>query len=144
MVEYILCFILISFINAFIIIGAFIAANHKDDRGRMFILSGVRLWFESRLGTYWAKPFLTCYKCMVSIWGGIPALGGCIVACVMLSFSGWYIAIALIVSTLYSLYLCAVVTIVYDVYVSIKQIGIKPIGNVSVTVEEKKRKTTIR
>lgn len=60
--------------NAFVIVGAFIAANDKDDQGRGMILYKTNQLIKKAFGTYWAKPFFGCYKCMSSVWGGIPLM----------------------------------------------------------------------
>lgn len=51
------------------IIGTFNAAQKP-----VYILYNLRMFFEKKLGTYWAKPFLSCYKCMPSIHVGLPML----------------------------------------------------------------------
>ncbi len=59
-------------LNAALICGVWIAANYKDDAGRPYILRPLKEWLDRRLGTYWSKPFLGCYRCMPSLWAAFP------------------------------------------------------------------------
>lgn len=67
----IITFVVIA--NSYIIIGAFNAAHDQDGEGRKFILNPVYEFSVNVLGPYWSKPVLGCYKCMASLWGGVPA-----------------------------------------------------------------------
>lgn len=60
---------LLMFVNSFMICGLFVAANHKDGKGRGLILKPLKDLSERLLGTYWSKPLFGCYKCMASLWG---------------------------------------------------------------------------
>lgn len=59
-------------LNAMLIMGAYIAANDKDSKGRYLILGELNQRIKKVLGDYWYKPIFGCYKCMASVWGGIP------------------------------------------------------------------------
>jgi len=136
-------FVVGSFVNAFIIIGAFIAANHKDDEGRGLILYGINQMFKRELGSWYYKPLLGCYKCQSSTFGGLPMFVATIVLVVDRSLPGWYVGIGFGVSLLYTLYLCGVVTLIYEAYTSLKMIANKKPTNMNVQVNEKKRRTKV-
>ena len=61
-------FILLGLVNALAIVGLYNAA----DEGMM--LYRLRTFYERFTGEYWGKPILGCYKCMASVWGGLPAV----------------------------------------------------------------------
>jgi len=111
-------FLILGVLNAFVIIGAYIAANETDRAGEGFILTPARLFVERLLGKYWSKPFLGCYKCMASVWGGIPVAGA------YLRIHGASIntvAEAIVISSLYTLYLCGLTAIIYSLYMKLNR-----------------------
>ena len=118
-INLLIIFWLVGTANAFIICGAYIAANHKDDQGRGMILSGVNAWIKARLGLYWSKPFLHCYKCMGSVWGGIPLIAGMYALPVISPTTAsilpwWYYVLPLPLGVSYAFFLAFYSTILYN------------------------------
>ena len=52
--------------------GVCLGLRVASEQGMIF--EEARLWVENKLGEFWAKPFLSCSKCMVSTWGTITFL----------------------------------------------------------------------
>lgn len=97
-------------INALVIIGAFDAANDVDGKGNHMILYKPKMLFEKLLGEYWSKPVLGCYKCMASLWGGVPSL----VLFLTLSTSVTTVFLSFVGAFLYTCALSATVNYIYE------------------------------
>lgn len=61
-------FLVAAFVNAVAITGLW-AAGHDHN-----ILAPVKHFVEDNLPDWVFKPTIGCYKCMASIWGGVPFL----------------------------------------------------------------------
>jgi hypothetical protein len=111
---------LVATANTFIICGAYIAGNHKDSEGRGMILFKLNVWIQGKVGTYWAKPFLYCYKCMGSLWGAVPLVIG-LYAFAFLgpysasSFPWWAYVVPFPLGVLYAFLLAFYATFLYNI-----------------------------
>lgn len=110
----IVLFWLVATANVFVINGAFIAANHIDDNGRGMILAPLNRALTRAFGSYWSKPFFGCYKCMGSMWGGVPLAAGLYVALYGLIPVGWYMTLPLAFGALYAALLAFYATFLYN------------------------------
>ena len=59
--------LILALLNSFAILGIFHASH-----GEGMILAPVAEWLERKLGGFWSKPLLGCYKCMASVWAAMP------------------------------------------------------------------------
>jgi len=114
-----LVMLVVTFFNSSLIVGAYIAANDKDSEGRGLILYKLNMWIVSKLGTYYSKPFFYCYKCMPSLWGGLPLVvsmyvGGSYALSQGLSIPFWYWPLPLVFGPLYAGVLACTSTLLYN------------------------------
>lgn len=80
---FLLTFLLLAFINSFVIIGVYEATGYELNERKKFLSPNEKgcdtfkykmiLWFvgyygDKWLGKFWSKPFYSCCTCMASFW----------------------------------------------------------------------------